>query len=434
MLAYQSIIAWVLIGGIAGWLAGLLVEGYGFGVIGNVVVGIIGAGIVGLLAPMLGVYTHGLFGNIIAATLGALILLLLVDLLLDLLLKIGDLWVRRNAAPNPSALKSVAELAPATVVTGASEGIGFALARCIAREGRTIVLLARSSDMLVEAADSLRAAYPRSNVISEALDVREKDAPAKLDALLARHRLYLDVLVNNAGIGLGGRFTDIDQDKLDELVATNVAALTRLTRHYLPAMRARARGGVMNLASLAAFTPGPWQAPYFASKAYVLSLTAAIGAECAGEGVRVCAIAFGPVETRIHHKMRVTNTYYRMLLPTASADRMARLAWRAYRIGRRVVVPGVVNSFLAWSARAIPFEILLPLVGWLMKPRSWRVRGPSGRRRRTSRAALNPEPGNRQAERASANARNANEGHVGAVTLSRTACSARGSPPATPAS
>ena len=92
--------------------------------------------------------------------------------------------------------------------------------------------------------------------------------------------------------------------------------MTRLTRHYLPAMRARARGGIMNLASLAAFTPGPWQAPYFASKAYVLSLTAAIGGECAGEGVRVCAIACGPVETRIHRKMNAANTYYRALLPS----------------------------------------------------------------------------------------------------------------------
>jgi uncharacterized membrane protein YeaQ/YmgE (transglycosylase-associated protein family) len=81
MLAYQSIVAWILIGGIAGWLAGLLVEGYGFGVIGNIIVGIIGAGIAGLLAPMLGFYTHGLFGNILAATLGALILLFLVGLL-----------------------------------------------------------------------------------------------------------------------------------------------------------------------------------------------------------------------------------------------------------------------------------------------------------------------------------------------------------------
>jgi len=157
------------------------------------------------------------------------------------------------------------------------------------------------------------------------------------------HQLYLDVLVN--------------------------AALTRFTRLALPAMRARGRGGIMNMASLGAFTPGPWQAAYFASKAYVLSLTAAIGAECAGEGVRVCVVAFGPVDTGIHRKMDGAHSYYRRLLPTTSADRMARLCWQSYRLGRRVVVPGILNSVLAWSAGAMPYELLLPLVGWLMRPR-----------------------------------------------------------------
>jgi short-subunit dehydrogenase len=272
--------------------------------------------------------------------------------------------------------------------------LGFALAHLIAREGRTIILLARSVDMLTEAADALRTKYPASTVIAESLDVGERDAPAKLDALLAANGLYLDVLVNNAGIGIGGNFTDLDQEKLDELVETNVAAVTRLTRHYLPGMRARARGGVMNLASLAAFIPGPWQAPYFASKAYVLSLTAAIGGECAGEGVRVCAIASGPVETRIHRKMNAVHTYYRTLMPSSSADRMARLAWRSYRMGRRVVVPGVVNSFLAWSARAMPYEFLLPLVSWLMKPRARHVTGtaPTVRLQELSRKLI---PGDR---------------------------------------
>ena len=277
------------------------------------------------------------------------------------------------------ALELVAELAPATVVTGASEGLGFALARRIAREGRTIVLLARSLNVLEAAAGELAAEFPKSRVIAEVLDISDADAPAKLDALLARHGLYLDVLVNNAAIGLGGEFSEVDQARLDELVATNIAALTRLTRHYLPPMLLRARGGIMNLASLASFVPGPWQAPYFASKAYVLSLTAAIGRECSGRGVRVCAIAPGPFETRIHRKMRTSNTYYRLLLPSTSADRMARLAWRSYRLGRRVVVPGIVNGAFAWSARAMPYEILLPLVSWLVRPRARPIRGMAAR-------------------------------------------------------
>lgn len=298
---------------------------------------------------------------------------------MDILHRIGDFWIRRYARPDPAALQRVEGLTPTTVITGASEGLGFALARRLAREGRTIVLLARSADTLTEAAADLAVSFPSARIIAEALDVSDRAAPQALDALLTRERLYLDVLVNNAAIGLGGEFTVVDQDRLDELVATNIGAVTRLTRYYLPAMRARARGGVMNLASLASFVPGPWQAGYFASKAYVLSLTAAIGRECAGEGVRVCAIAPGPIETRIHRKMRTTNTFYRLLLPSISADRMARLSWRSYRLGRRVVVPGFVTGVFAWSARAMPFEVLLPLISWLMRPRVRPIPGMSAR-------------------------------------------------------
>lgn len=300
---------------------------------------------------------------------------------MDLLHKIGDLWICRHAKPDPLALAKVANLTPATVITGASEGLGLALARRLAREHRTVVLLARGVEALEDASAHLSQEFPQSRMIAEALDVSDKEAPSQLDELLARQNLYLDVLVNNAAIGLGGEFTTLDQERLDELVATNVAALTRLTRYYLPQMRARGRGGIMNLASLASFVPGPWQAPYFASKAYVLSLTAAIGRECSGEGVRICAIAPGPIETKIHRKMRTTNTYYRLLLPSTSADRMARLAWRSYRLGRRVVVPGIVNGFFAWSGRAMPYEFLLPLLSWLMRPRLKTIPGMATRMR-----------------------------------------------------
>ena len=221
----------------------------------------------------------------------------------------------------------------------------------------------------MEAAASLRERYPKARILAETLDITDADAFQQLEALLDRQGLFLDVLVNNAGIAHGGDFAEADVEIIDQLVATNVAALTRFTRLALPAMRARARGGIMNMASLGAFTPGPWQATYFASKAYVLSLTAAIGAECAGEGVRVCVVAFGPVDTRIHRKMHGSHSYYRRLLPSSSPDRMARLCWQSYRLGRRVVVPGLFNGVLAWSARAMPFELLLPLVGWLMRPR-----------------------------------------------------------------
>jgi len=287
---------------------------------------------------------------------------------MDVLRSIGEFWLRHRADPSATAMAAVEGLTPATVITGGSEGLGFELARCIAAESRVVVLVARSQEVR-DAAASLQTAYPRSTAIGEVLDVASPEAPAQLDALLARHGLYLDVLVNNAAVGLGGEFSDLDPAALDLLVATNVAALTRLTRHYLPAMRARCRGGILNLSSLAAFTPGPWQAPYFASKAYVLSLTAAIGAECAGEGVRVCAFACGPIETAIHGKMRTESTIYRAVLPSTSPERMAKIAWRSYRLGRRIVVPGIVTGMLAALSRVVPHELLLPIVRALMRPR-----------------------------------------------------------------
>lgn len=171
---------------------------------------------------------------------------------MDILHSIGDLWVRRHVKPREQAVAGAANLKPATVITGASEGLGFALAKRLAREGRTIVLLAGSANTLQQAATQLASEFPSATIIVEELDVSGSDAPQQIDEFLAARQLYLDVLVNNAALGLGGEFASVDQAKLDELVATNVAALTRLTRHYLPQMRGRARGSILNIESLAA--------------------------------------------------------------------------------------------------------------------------------------------------------------------------------------
>lgn len=231
-----------------------------------------------------------------------------------------------------------------------------------------MLLLARNGDRLHDAETALQSRNPGARILSFDFDVGTDDF-ATVEAFLADNGLYLDVLVNNAGIALAGLYAEQDEAAIEELVATNVVAVARLTRRVLPGMRARGRGGIMNIASLGSFTPGPWQAAYFASKAFVLSLTAAVAAETKGEGVRICAIAFGPVDTPIHKDMAGDRSFYRRLLPSGRPDRMARLAWRSYRLGRRIVVPGAVNGFLAYGAKALPFELLLPIVAWLMRPR-----------------------------------------------------------------
>ncbi len=278
-------------------------------------------------------------------------------------------WHRRRAAPMPEARASVAALRPATVVTGGSQGIGRALARCAAKDGHTVVLVARRPELLEEAAADIRD-VTTNPVLACALDITAANAPLHLDAFLAQNGLYAAILVNNAGMGSGGRFDARPVDEANQLVDLNLAALTRLMRHVLPGMRDRAEGGVLNVASLGGFCPGPYQAAYYASKAYVISLTEAVAYEMAGEGVRLSVLAPGPVETRFHARMGADDSLYRWLIPAMSADDVANSGWRGFMSWQRVIVPGLVPRGLSLALRVLPHPIIVPIVGWLLAPRS----------------------------------------------------------------
>ncbi|HJZ44586.1 MAG TPA: SDR family oxidoreductase, partial [Hyphomicrobiaceae bacterium] len=280
-----------------------------------------------------------------------------------------DAWVGRRARPSREALAAVAGREPATVVTGASRGIGLALARRFAEAGDTIVLVARRAGPLEDAAAALARDH-RVKTVPVALDITATDAPAAIEQALADHGLYGDRLINNAGIGLTGAFFAHDAEDIDRLIALNVTALTRLTRHALGEMRARGRGGILNVASLGGYTPGPYQAAYYASKAYVISLTEAIAAETAGAGVRIAVLAPGPVATGFHAAMGAEAALYRALIPALSPERVARAAYRGFMLGRRVIVPGVLGTPMAYALRIIPHPILVPLIGVLLDPAS----------------------------------------------------------------
>lgn len=286
----------------------------------------------------------------------------------------ANLWIRRAAQPDPSAVAAVAGLRPAVVITGASRGIGRALARRFAEAGDDIVLVARDAGDLDKAAAAL-ASRAESRILTLPLDITLPEAPAAIDRFLAENGAYLDVLVNNAAIGLGGRFEDSPPEVVDRLVTLNVGALTRLMRHALVPMKARGRGGILNIASLGGVAPGPYQAAYYASKAYVISLTVAVAAESAGSGVRVTAVAPGPVETGFHASMGAERALYRLLLPSMSAERVARSAYRAHILGRRLVYPGILPPLMALSLKILPYAITVPLIGWLLDA------GPSRSRR-----------------------------------------------------
>jgi short-subunit dehydrogenase len=278
---------------------------------------------------------------------------------------LADLWIGRRADPDPKALAAVSTLAPAVVVTGASRGIGRALAMRFAQAGHTVVLVARTEAPLAAAAEATRRAAD-VRVVPLSLDITLADAPERLDGALREAGLFADVLVNNAGVGLAGPFAEQPRPDLERLVALNIAAATRLMHHALPPMLARGRGGILNVASLGGLVPGPYQAAYYASKAYLVSLTEAVAYEARGRGVRITAVAPGPVDTTFHRAMQAEGALYRTIVPAISAEAAAHSAYRGYLIGRTVIVPGVLPSLAALAVKLLPHAISVPLVGALL--------------------------------------------------------------------
>ena len=278
------------------------------------------------------------------------------------------LWWRRPLEGPRCETGPFAGLSPVTIVTGGSEGIGLALANRFTAAGHQVLLVARKEPQLIEAAAKIEAQH-RMTVATLALDITRPDAPHVIDRKLADMRGYAHILVNNAGVGLSGSFADHPRDDLAALIDLNLRASTLLMLHVLPGMRQRGCGGVLNVASLGGYAPGPWQAAYYASKAYLLSLSEAVAYEVARDGVRVCAIAPGPVDTGFHRRMLADSSFYRWLLPPLRPDTVASWAYHGFKLGLRVIVPGVINTLLALCLRLLPHRVVIPVVAWLLRRR-----------------------------------------------------------------
>ncbi len=284
--------------------------------------------------------------------------------------RIANLWIsrkqsRHTAAAISAARAAVADKFPAVVVTGGSRGIGAALAQVFAANGHRVMIVARDATALASAASNITSPAGQP-VALLACDITAANAVEQIDASLSKAGLYLDILVNNAATGLSGPFERQSQSDLDRLIALNISAVTQLTRHALPAMQARGRGGILNVASLGGYVPGPNQALYYASKAFVVSLTEAIAAECAGHGVRIAAIVPGPADTAFHANMAADDARYRLLLPSLSAERIARAGYRGFILGQKIIAPGLLTRPALVALRLLPHAITVPLVAWLL--------------------------------------------------------------------
>jgi uncharacterized protein len=248
---------------------------------------------------------------------------------------------------------------PVTLLTGASSGIGTELARIFAKNGHELVLVARRADRLNALADEIaKAGRPRPVVLVS--DLEQRDAAAKIAAELASRELEPNFVVNNAGFGLTGEAAKLDRNEQLGMIDLNVRALTELSLSYVDSL-ARHRGGLLNVASVAAFLPGPGMAVYYATKAYVLSFTEALHQEWAGRGIRVSALCPGPVPTEFQARAS-------MELPAAAsiielpADRVAQIGYDGLMRGERVVVAGLGNKLAVSFMHFTPHALLLPII------------------------------------------------------------------------
>lgn len=245
----------------------------------------------------------------------------------------------------------------AALVTGASSGIGRELAMLFAQDHHDLVLVARNRKKLDELGRDLTAAFGvTAKVIAK--DLSNPVAPDEIAAELAASELQVDALVNNAGLGIYGPFAQADAGKELEVLQVNVMALTRLTKLFLPSMLDRRQGRILNVASTAAFQPGPLMAVYYATKAYVLSFSEALSNEVKGSGVTVTALCPGPTETDFQRRAHLEKTRLFTGPLVADARFVALKGYQGMKRGRPVVIPGVANKLLAESIRFTPRRLV----------------------------------------------------------------------------
>ena len=245
------------------------------------------------------------------------------------------------------------------LITGASSGIGRDFARLLARDGYHLFLVARSEGKLQEVAEEVGHA---SVIVA---DLASPAAPQKIFDVAGP----VDVLINNAGFGISGPFVETDLKAELEIIQVNIAALTHLTKLFVRPMVARKSGRIMNVASTAAFQPGPLMAVYYATKAYVLSFSEAIADELNGTGVTVTALCPGPTSTGFAAVAGMESSRLFSVTRPMNSEAVARYGIRAMQHGKRVAIPGVANKLMAQSLRVSPRRLVTTIVRKLQEPR-----------------------------------------------------------------
>jgi uncharacterized protein len=292
-----------------------------------------------------------------------------------------------NLRPDPSLAL------PAVIITGGTEGIGRALAEEFARDGHNLVLVARDKAKLDRTAAELSRAFA-AEVKVTAQDLTTPEGCAGVEQAVRGFGFYADVLVNNAGVMSSGFFQDEDPAAMRRMIDLDVRAVVDLTSRFLPGMLARGHGGVLNVSSMVGFMPVPYQAVYAASKAFVLSFSKSLAYETMGTGVKVSVVAPGLVSTALHTKAGGQNSRYLLWVPAWTPEQVAKIAYRRFKRGWSVTLPGIGNKLAALVMRFVPDFALVPLMGWLFRVRDdqGRVLWPGGALAKPPESRRAPEP------------------------------------------
>jgi short-subunit dehydrogenase len=246
------------------------------------------------------------------------------------------------------------------LITGASSGIGREFARQLANRARSIVLLARRSERLADLRDELLNRNPNLDVHVRVVDLADKAQIELLIDSLARDKIVVDLLINNAGLGDSGPFATSDPMRNEQIALVNMVALTSLTRHLLPQMITNRQGGILNVSSSAGFLPIPGDSVYAATKAYVTSFSESLRAELRGTGVSVCAVCPGPVHTEFREVAsrpgaqpeRGSKIFF------VSSKQVVREGLAALEADRPLVIPGSAMKFAMFLTRLIPMPVV----------------------------------------------------------------------------
>lgn len=239
------------------------------------------------------------------------------------------------------------------LITGASSGIGYEFSKLFAEKGYSLVITARREDRLKE----LKKMYPESRIEVIPYDLGSETGAEYLYSEIKKKNIKVDILINNAGLGLFGEFYETDIEKEKKIIDLNIKALIELSKYFLREMLERNSGKILNVASIAAFQPGPYMSVYYASKAFVVSFTEAVRNEIRKTGVSMSALCPGPVVTEFEKSSELTKSKLFSKIKPITAEKVAYAGYKGLMKNRAIIIPGFFNRFVVTAGVFVPTGI-----------------------------------------------------------------------------